>query len=139
MSITIDQINALTRCIKSQRVLAQRIDAANPGDPWASLMVQEDIELLEQMHAALTRGEQRQEPNQRARLIATTAALDLVQCELTKTDAPDEWRIPACQADDHTRDCIAHLVWSGEAVSWDTPDGYIMVRLQDLTLGSLAS
>lgn len=138
MSITTAQINALDRCIKSQLVLAQQIDAANPGDRCASLMVREDIELLKQLHAALTRGEQLGQAAQRVQRIATTAAEELVRSELTRTDAPDEWTTPACQADDHTRDCIAHLVWSGEAVSWETPDGHIIVRLQDLTLEGLA-
>lgn len=45
--------HALERCTESQRRLAKEIDDANPGDPWASLSVWEDVLLLETMHAAL--------------------------------------------------------------------------------------
>lgn len=45
------ELHALDRCIESQRGLARRIDAENPGDPYASLMVDEDVMLLEDLKA----------------------------------------------------------------------------------------
>ena len=44
--------------------------------------------------------------------------------------------IPQCQADDHMRECIAHLVWHGEAMSEETEDGYVMVLFIDATVGA---
>lgn len=76
----------------------------------------------------------------RASRIATIAAEELIRCEGEKTGmAADEFFIPRCQADEHMRDCIAHLVWIGEAVSHETDDGYIVVQLGDFTLASLPS
>jgi len=49
MSTRRDQVNALRRCIESQRCMARQIDEANPGDPYASLMVAEDCELLDHL------------------------------------------------------------------------------------------
>jgi len=75
----------------------------------------------------------------RAHRIATTAAEDLIRSAGESTGAADQYLIPQCQADEHMRDCIAHLVWSGEAASHETDDGYIAVILIDLTLSSLCS
>lgn len=74
----------------------------------------------------------------RAHRIATIAAEELVRTEGEATGAPDEYRIPQCQADDHMRECIDHLRWSGEAVSFETEDGQIVVQIGDYTLESLA-
>ena len=74
----------------------------------------------------------------RAHRIATVAAEELIRCECEATSGIDEFAIPQCQADDHMRDCIAHLCWHGEAVSYETEDGYIVVNLGDYTLSSLA-
>ena len=74
----------------------------------------------------------------RAHRIATIAAEELVRSEGEATGAPDEYRIPRRQADDHMRECIQHLQWAGEAMSHETDDGYIVVVFQDLTLSSLA-
>jgi hypothetical protein len=43
-----DFLNALERCIRSQLALADRIDEQNPGDRYASLMVRDDVEVLQQ-------------------------------------------------------------------------------------------
>lgn len=74
----------------------------------------------------------------RAHRIATMAAEELIRCEGTATSGIDEFSIPQCQADDHMRDCIAHLCWHGEAVSFETEDGHIVVQIGDYTLESLA-
>ena len=66
----------------------------------------------------------------RAHRIASVAAEELVRSEGTAGIAPDEFLIPQCQADDHMRDCIAHLVHSGEATSYETDDGFIVVRIE---------
>jgi len=67
--------------------------------------------------------------------IATVAAEDLIRSEGESTGAPDTFLIPQCQVDDHMRDCIAHLVWHGEAACYETEDGHIIVLLLDFTLG----
>lgn len=74
----------------------------------------------------------------RAHRIASIAAEELVRCEGQSTDT-DCYRIPMCQADEHFRDCLKHLEWSGQAVSFETDDGYIHVTLGDFTLSSLGS
>lgn len=38
--------NAIERLLPAQEELAAKIDAANPGDPWASLSVRDDIDLV---------------------------------------------------------------------------------------------
>jgi len=42
--------------------------------------------------------------------------------------------IPQCQADDHLRDCIAHLNWHGEAACHETEDGYLVVQFGDFPI-----
>lgn len=74
----------------------------------------------------------------RAHKIATAAAEELIRSECEATSGIDEFAIPQCQADDHMRECIAHLCWHGKAVSYETEDGYIVVNLCDYTLSSLA-
>ena len=76
--------------------------------------------------------------DERAHRIATIAAQELIQSEGERIDATNTYRIPSCQVDEHTLDCIQHLCWVGEAVSHETPDGYVMVQLGDFMLGSLA-
>lgn len=74
----------------------------------------------------------------RAHRIASMAAEELIRCEGDATSGIDEYAIPQCQADDHMRECIAHLCWHGEAVSHETDEGYIVVQMGDFTLASLA-
>lgn len=76
--------------------------------------------------------------NDRAHRIASVAAEELIRCEGEAISGIDEYAIPQCQADDHMRDCIAHLCWHGEAISHENDDGYIVVQLGDFTLESLA-
>jgi len=71
----------------------------------------------------------------RAHRIATMAAEELVRTEGEPTNEADKFLIPQCQCDDHMRECIAHLVWHGEAMSEDTDDGYVMVLFGDFTVG----
>lgn len=72
----------------------------------------------------------------RAHRIASAAAEELIRCEGEATNGIDEYAIPQCQADDHMRECIAHLCWHGEAVSHETDDGYIVVLFGDFTIGA---
>lgn len=67
--------------------------------------------------------------------IATVAAEELIRSEGESTGAPDTFLITQCQVDGHMRDCIAHLVWHGEAACYETEDGHIIVLLLDFTLG----
>lgn len=48
-----DEVHALERCMQSQRALEREIDQSNPGDPYASLMVSDDIELLERLKSRI--------------------------------------------------------------------------------------
>lgn len=43
---TQDMANALERAILSQEAFAARVERANPSDPYAALLVHDDIELL---------------------------------------------------------------------------------------------
>jgi UTP:GlnB (protein PII) uridylyltransferase len=72
----------------------------------------------------------------RAHRIATMAAEELIRTEGEPTGDADKFLIPQCQADDYMRECIAHLVWHGEAMSEETEDGYVMVLFIDATVGA---
>jgi hypothetical protein len=48
-----DCLHALERAIDGQEDFADRIDKANPGDRYASLMVREDIDLLQELHRVI--------------------------------------------------------------------------------------
>lgn len=72
----------------------------------------------------------------RAHRIATMAAEELIRTEGEPTDEADKFLIPQCQADDHMRECIAHLVWHDEVMSEETEDGYVMVLFIDATVGA---
>jgi hypothetical protein len=74
----------------------------------------------------------------RAHRIASIAAEELIRCEGDSV-GPDEYVLPQCFCDDHVLDCIDHLKWHGEAVSFETEDGYIKVIFGDFTLDSLAA
>jgi hypothetical protein len=48
-----DQVRyALDRCLRSQEQMAERIEKANPGDPYIAVMIHEDIEIIRQHLAA---------------------------------------------------------------------------------------
>ncbi len=74
--------------------------------------------------------------DERAHRIASLSAESLIRCEGEATSGIDEYAIPQCQADDHMRECIAHLCWHGEAASYENDDGYIVVQFGDYTLQS---
>lgn len=82
--------------------------------------------------------EQRQAAADRAVRIASVAAEELIRTEGTATGGINEFQIPGCQVDEHTQDCIDHLVSHGEAHSYTTDDGYVVVLLGDYTLEGLA-
>jgi hypothetical protein len=71
----------------------------------------------------------------RAHRIASMAAEELIRTEGEPTGETDKYLIPQCQADEHMRECIAHLVWHGEVMSEETEDGYIVVLFIDATIG----
>jgi hypothetical protein len=66
----------------------------------------------------------------RAHRIATIAAQELVLSELIHKEADTYW-LPHNQADPHTLQCITHLVVTGKAISHDTDEGHIVVRMGD--------
>ncbi len=70
----------------------------------------------------------------RAHRIATMAAEELIRTEGEPTCEADKYLIPQCQADEHMRECISHLVWHGEVVSEETDDGCIIVLFIDATV-----
>lgn len=80
------------------------------------------------------REKQVKEADERAHRIASLAAEEIIRCEGEATSGIDEYAIPQCQADDHMRECIAHLCWHGEAASHETDDGYIVIQFGDFTL-----
>lgn len=73
----------------------------------------------------------------RAHRIATIAAEELIRCEGDSV-GPDEYVLPQCSCDEHVLDCLDHLKWHGEAVAFETDDGYVKVIFGDYTLSSLA-
>jgi hypothetical protein len=42
-----DALNAIERMLQSQRYLCEQIETANPDDPYAALIIREDIEIVE--------------------------------------------------------------------------------------------
>lgn len=66
----------------------------------------------------------------RACRIASTAAEEILRSECIANEL-GEFVVPQCDVDDHMRECIAHLCWRGEAVSLETDDGYIVVKMCD--------
>lgn len=67
----------------------------------------------------------------RALRIADIAAEELIRSEGKSTNAPDEFMIAQCQADDHTRNCIDHLRDRGLAFTHETDDGIAIQILSD--------
>jgi hypothetical protein len=76
------------------------------------------------------------EADERAHRLASIAAETLLRSEGESTAMPDEYAVPLCQVDDYLADCVAHLVWHGQAVSHETADGYLLVQLGDFTIGA---
>lgn len=73
-----------------------------------------------------------------AHRIASMAAEELVRCEGAPTNAPDEFALAPCQIDEHMRECIEHLIYSGLAITFEREDGTLIVQLGDFTLEGLA-
>jgi hypothetical protein len=63
----------------------------------------------------------------RAIRIASIAAEELICSEGAPTGRSEEWTIPPGCADEYLLECVAHLCWTGEAVSRETDDGHIIV------------
>lgn len=70
----------------------------------------------------------------RAHRIASIAAEDLLRSAGEPTSAQDHFAIPQCQVDDHMLDCIEHLRWHGEAASYETEEGYLVVQFGEFPI-----
>lgn len=68
---------------------------------------------------------------QRQGRIACMAAEALIRTEGVTQDATNQYLIAPCQADDHMRDCIAHLCFEGKAAVYELNDGGWLVELGD--------
>lgn len=68
----------------------------------------------------------------RAHQIATYAAEDLVRSKGEPTGTPNEFLFAYHEIDEHTLECINHLVWAGEAMRWEVDDDSIAVLLLDV-------
>ena len=76
------------------------------------------------------------DPQERAKRLATTAAEEFVRCNGISTGTPDEFIFHGADlADEYFQDCIAHLKWAGECVVFEH-DEETTVLLGDYTLGS---
>lgn len=84
------------------------------------------------------RERRRAQADERAHRIASLAAEEIVRTEGAHRNAPDEFSLAPCQIDEHTRECIDHLVYCGEAITHALDDGTLLVQLGDFTLEGLA-
>ena len=76
------------------------------------------------------------DPQERAKRLATTAAEEFVRCNGISTGTPDEFIFHGADlADEYFQDCIAHLKWAGECVVFEHGEE-TTVLLGDYTLGS---
>ena len=75
-------------------------------------------------------------PQERAKRLATNAAEEFVRCNGIPTGAPDQFVFHGADlADEYFQDCIAHLKLAGECVVFEH-DEETTVLLGDYTLGS---
>lgn len=75
-------------------------------------------------------------PQERAKRLATNAAEEFVRCNGIPTGAPDQFVFHGADlADEYFQDCLAHLKWAGECVVFEH-DEETTVILGDYTLGS---
>lgn len=65
----------------------------------------------------------------RAVRIATIASIELITSEGERVSEDDTYSLPGCQADDHMRDCIAHLCQHGIAVLHEDEHGGLLVQI----------
>ena len=80
-----------------------------------------------------------EDPQERAKQLATTAAEEFVRCNGLPTDTPDQFIFHGADlADEHFQECVAHLKWVGECVVFESGDEEVTVQLGDYTLESLA-
>jgi sugar phosphate isomerase/epimerase len=68
---------------------------------------------------------------ERAVRIADIAAEEIVRSEGEPTGAPDEYRLPAANADEHIRECIEHLEYRGLALWIETDDGDLLIHIEE--------
>lgn len=74
----------------------------------------------------------------RAYRLATMAAEDFIRCNGLPTNNADEFVFHGADlADEYFQECVAHLKWVGECVTFDQEDETI-VMLGDYTLSSLS-
>lgn len=79
-----------------------------------------------------------EDPQERAKQLATTAAEEFVRCNGLPTDTPDQFIFHGDDlADEYFQDCIAHLKWAGQCVVFEH-DKELVVLLGDYTMESLA-
>jgi hypothetical protein len=76
---------------------------------------------------------------ERAMRLACNAAEEYIRCNGIPSDAPDEFIFHGDElADQYFQDCIAHLKWCGQCMTFDMADESMSVMLGDYTLESLA-
>lgn len=103
-------------------------------DPWLKTGKAQPCEYQRDLERQKARRLAEAAADDRAHRIASIAAKELVCSEFEQANEY-QWVLPQCQADDHMRDCIAHLCWHGDAASFESDDGYIVVQFGDFTLG----
>lgn len=75
----------------------------------------------------------------RAMELATVYAEEYIRCNGIPSDTCDEFIFHGDKlADEHFQDCISHLKWRGQCMTFDMADGSMSVMLGDYTLESLA-
>jgi len=80
-----------------------------------------------------------QQAIERAMRLACNAAEEYVRCNGIPSDVPDEFIFHGDElADQYFQDCIAHLKWCGQCMTFDMADESVSVMLGDYTLESLA-
>lgn len=76
---------------------------------------------------------------ERAMRLATEHAEEYIRGNGIPSDTPDEFIFQGDElADEHFQDCIAHLKWRGQCMTFEMADESMSVMLGDYTLESLA-
>jgi len=79
------------------------------------------------------------DPQERAKRLATTAAVEFVVCNGLSTDTPGQFIFHGSDlADEYFRDCIAHLKWAGQCIVFER-DEDLTVLFGDYPLGDLGN
>ena len=76
---------------------------------------------------------------ERAMQLATEHAEEYIRANGIPSDTSDEFVFHGDElAHKHFQDCIAHLKWRGQCMTFDLSDGSVSVMLGDYTLEGLA-